>query len=130
MSFITGKHLPRRTFLKGMGAVVALPMLESMIPAGTAAGAAAGTKTRLICVEEVHGLAGCSRIGMEKFLYAPQKIGQGIEVNSDSVFKSLMPHKDILTIVSNTDVRMAEAYAPSEIGADHFRSAAVFLTQS
>jgi len=31
--FITGKHLPRRTFLKAAGATVALPFLESMVPA-------------------------------------------------------------------------------------------------
>ena len=35
-----------------------------------------------------------------------------------------------MTIVSNTDVRMAEAFALPEIGGDHFRSSAVFLTQS
>ena len=42
----------------------------------------------------------------------------------------LEPFKDYLTIVSNTDVRKAEAFAPPEIGGDHFRSSAVFLTQS
>ena len=30
---VTGKHLPRRTFLKGLGAAVALPMLDAMTPA-------------------------------------------------------------------------------------------------
>jgi hypothetical protein len=35
MSFITKKHLNRRTFLKGAGVVVALPLLESMVPAAT-----------------------------------------------------------------------------------------------
>jgi len=35
MSYITGKHIARRTFLGGMGAMVALPYLESMISAGT-----------------------------------------------------------------------------------------------
>jgi hypothetical protein len=35
-----------------------------------------------------------------------------------------------MTIVSNTDVRMAEALNLPEIGGDHFRSSAVFLTQS
>ena len=61
MSYITGKHIPRRTFLQGMGAMVALPYLESMIPAGKpgAEAAAAAGKTRLVCIEEVHGLAGC-----------------------------------------------------------------------
>ena len=42
----------------------------------------------------------------------------------------LEPWREYLTIVSNTDVRNAEAFLPPEIGGDHFRSAAVFLTQS
>ena len=36
MEFITGKHLARRTFLRGLGATVALPLLDAMIPAATA----------------------------------------------------------------------------------------------
>ena len=35
--FISKKHLPRRTFLKGAGVSLALPLLESMVPAGTRA---------------------------------------------------------------------------------------------
>ena len=35
-----------------------------------------------------------------------------------------------LTIVNNTDCRMADAFAPKEVGGDHFRSTAVFLTQA
>ena len=34
--FITKKHLPRRTFLKGLGVTMALPLLDAMIPARTA----------------------------------------------------------------------------------------------
>ena len=34
--FITKKHLPRRTFLRGLGVTMALPLLDAMIPAGTA----------------------------------------------------------------------------------------------
>ena len=33
--FITKKHLPRRTFLRGMGATLALPLLDAMVPART-----------------------------------------------------------------------------------------------
>jgi hypothetical protein len=62
MSFITGTHLARRTFLRGMGATVALPFLDAMVPAGRIfAKAPAAERTRLLCIEEVHGLAGCSR---------------------------------------------------------------------
>jgi hypothetical protein len=42
----------------------------------------------------------------------------------------LEPWREYITIVSNTDVRNAEAFLPPEIGGDHFRSAAVFLTQA
>ena len=41
----------------------------------------------------------------------------------------LEPFRDDITIVSNTDVRNAEAFTAPEIGGDHFRSSAVFLTQ-
>ena len=41
-----------------------------------------------------------------------------------------MPYRKYLTIVSNTDSRMADALAPEEIGGDHFRTTAVFLTQA
>ena len=34
MNFITGKHLSRRTFIRGAGASVALPFLDAMVPAG------------------------------------------------------------------------------------------------
>ena len=38
MDFLTGKHLPRRTFLRGVGATVALPFLDAMVPARGAFG--------------------------------------------------------------------------------------------
>jgi hypothetical protein len=39
--FITKKHLARRTFLRGAGAMIALPLLDAMIPARTALAATA-----------------------------------------------------------------------------------------
>ena len=53
----------------------------------------------------------------------------GVRPAPDSL-APLEPWREYLTIVSNTDVRNAEAFTPPEIGGDHFRSAAVFLTQS
>jgi hypothetical protein len=44
--------------------------------------------------------------------------------------RALEPYRDYLTIISNTDVREAEPSAPPEIGGDHFRSSATFLTQA
>ena len=49
MNYITQKQLPRRAFLRGVGATMALPFLDAMVPAGrTRAVAAATDKTRLI----------------------------------------------------------------------------------
>ncbi len=129
MNFITGKHVDRRSFLRGMGATLALPYLDAMIPAGRG-GTPAKSPTRLVCIEEVHGLAGCNDWGAKQLLYAPATVGKNFDIVEQSALASLRPWQEYLTIVSNTDVRMAEAFAPPEIGGDHFRSSAVFLTQS
>lgn len=126
--FITKKHLSRRTMLRGMGATVALPFLESMLPAMTPQGAAK-SKPRLICVEMVHGMAGSSKYGIEKNLWSPAAEGREFDLTPSSILP-LDPYKDDLTIVSNTDMHPAEAYEMHELGGDHFRSAAVFLTQA
>ena len=135
MSLITGKHLPRRTFLRGVGASVALPFLDAMAPAGrsgrnVASAAEAKDVTRLVCIEEVHGLPGCNKLGASRHLFAPATEGRDFELLPENALKPLEPFQDYLTIVSNTDVRMAEAFTGPEIGGDHFRSSAVFLTQS
>jgi len=130
--FITQKHISRRTVLKGAGVTVALPLLEAMIPARQAFAkteAAAAVKTRLVCLEMVHGSAGCTAIGIQKNLWAPAGVGQNFELKG-GILASLEPYKDYVTIVSNTDTRNAEAFTPPEIGGDHFRSSSVFLTQS
>ena len=132
MAYLTGKHMARRTFLRGAGATVALPFLDAMVPAGWSASAraAAPTHTRLVCIEEVHGLAGCNGIGAGKFLFAPEKVGRDYTLVPDNPLSTLDAFRDYTTIVSNTDVRMAEAFNAPEIGGDHFRSSAVFLTQA
>ncbi len=133
MEFITGKHLDRRTFIRGMGAAVALPYLDAMVPAGRLSREvtrANESRAPLIAIEEVHGLAGCNEWGATQHLFAPEIIGKDFEMVPNSALISLEPYQDYLTIVSNTDVRMAEAFTAPEIGGDHFRSSAVFLTQS
>ena len=130
MHFITGKHIERRTFLKGMGATIGLPMLDAMTPAGRARASSTDQPKRLVCIEEVHGVAGCNDWASSQHLFAPETVGRDFELLPGNVLASLEPHRDDLTIVSNTDVRMAEAFTPPEIGGDHFRSSAVFLTQS
>jgi hypothetical protein len=129
--YITNRHLPRRTVLRGFGATLALPFLEAMVPARTAWGAtaAARRKIRLVAIEMVHGSAGSSAIGIKKNLWAPSAVGREFDLSATSL-SSLEPFRDYVTIVSNTDVRNAEAFTAPEIGGDHFRSSAVFLTQT
>ncbi len=129
MDFITGKHIPRRTFLRGMGATVALPFMDAMVPAGRWWRSSALDRPRLVCIEMVHGAAGSNALGATKHLWSPAAVGRDFDL-SPSALSPLEPFRDYLTIVSNTDVRMAEAFEPKEIGGDHFRSSAVFLTQA
>jgi hypothetical protein len=86
--------------------------------------------TRFIAIEEVHGLAGCNEWGASELLYAPATTGRDYELVEGNPLRSFDRFRDKMTIVSNTDVRMAEALSTPEIGGDHFRSSAVFLTQS
>jgi hypothetical protein len=125
---ITRKHIARRTMLRGMGVTMALPFLEAMVPAGTALAKAAPKRIRFAAIEIVHGAAGSTAFGAKKFMWAPEKVGAGFDLSSSSL-APMEPFRDHLTIVSNTDVRNAEAFTAPEIGGDHFRSSAVFLTQ-
>ena len=133
MTLLTGKHLPRRRFLRGAGATVALPFLDAFVPAGRSwlqtAAAQSLDPTRLVCIENVHGAAGSTAYGAEHNLWAPAAVGRDFDL-TPSALRPLEPFRDTLTIISDTDVRPAEAVTPPEIGGDHFRSSATFLTQS
>jgi hypothetical protein len=83
----------------------------------------------LIAIEMVHGAAGSSAFGLKENLWSPAEAGAGFDL-TPTALRALEPYRKHLTIVSNTDVQPAEAFAAPEIGADHFRSAAVFLTQT
>ena len=128
--FISKKHISRRKMLRGMGVTVALPFLESMLPAMTPTRAteAGNAKTRLACIEVVHGSAGSTKYGAEQNMWSPKAVGQDFDLAPSSLLP-LQPWKDYLTIVSNTDMHGAEAWELHEVGGDHFRSSAVFLTQ-
>ena len=131
--FLTGRHMSRRTALHGLGVTIALPFLDSMIPARsvfarTPAGRIAG-RTRLVCIEQVHGAAGCSEYGLAQHLWSPATTGRRFDISGGSL-SPLEPFRNHLTIVSNTDARMAEALGAPEVGGDHFRSSAVMYTQA
>jgi hypothetical protein len=92
--FVTKKALPRRTFLRGVGAVVGLPLLEAMVPALTATvKTAAAPKMRFGAVYIPHGAI------MDQ--YTPKTLGTGFEFAP--ILKPLEPYRDSLMIVSNLD---------------------------
>jgi Protein of unknown function (DUF1552) len=125
--FIT-QTLSRREILRSLGAAVALPYLDAMMPAGRST-ARAVAPSRLVCIEMVHGAAGSAPIGAAKHLWAPEGVGTSFDLSPTSL-RSLIPFQDLLTIVSNTNVENADPFEAREIGGDHFRSSAVFLTQA
>ena len=116
--FITKKHLPRRTFLQGMGVTLALPLLDSMIPAATAqVKTAALPKSRFCGIYIPHGAT------MDK--WTPSAEGSGFAFTE--TLKPLEKLRDRLVVVSNLAHPLAGGKG-SDAGADHARSAAVFLS--
>lgn len=127
--FITKKHISRRTVLRGMGAAVALPFMESMVPAQTPLRkTAAAPRTRLCAIEIVHGAAGSTLTGQKMHYWSPGKEGADFEFTPESSLISLAPYREYLTIVTDTDLNGARAWNAREEGSDHTRSSAVFLT--
>jgi len=125
--FLTKKHLSRRTILRGVGAALALPLLDSMVPAQTPlAKTAASPRSRLCCIEMVHGSAGSTVDGSNKHYWSPEKEGTDFEFTQ--TLEPLAPLRDYITVISDTDLRPAGAFADAEEGGDHFRSSSVFLT--
>ena len=112
--FITGKHLPRRTLLRGMGISLALPLLDSMIPAlGKAAGLP--RTPRFTGIFSPHG-------------WAPdywQMPVEGPVTEYPFVLKPLESWREHITVISGLDATSSMPPA-GMAGGDHSRSAAVF----
>ena len=112
--FISKLSLPRRTFLRGVGATVALPLLEAMVPAMTAlAKADANPRVRFGVVYIPNGAI------MEQWI--PDAVGNAFELKP--ILKPLEPFADSLVMVTN----LTRSHPGSQVG-DHAVSAAGFLT--
>jgi hypothetical protein len=100
--FVTRKHLSRRTLLRGMGVSLALPLLDSMLPAQTALSkTAAAPSPRLGFVYVPHGAV------MDK--WTPAAEGAGFEFTP--ILKPLEPLRDQLNILSGFGHRAADTSA-------------------
>src|SRR3974377_1627967 len=95
--FIAKKRLSRRTLLRGMGASLALPLLDSMVPAQTPLGqTSASPRTRLACIEMVHGAAGSTDEGVRKHYWSPEKEGPDFDFSYS--LEPLAPFRKYVTI--------------------------------
>ena len=100
--FVTKKHLPRRTFLRGVGVGLALPLLDSMIPARTLlAQTSARPLPRLGFVYVPHGAI------MDK--WTPATVGTGFEFTP--ILKPLEPFRDRVNVVTGLGHRAADTTA-------------------
>jgi hypothetical protein len=100
MMFITKKHLSRRTFLRGAGVTIGLPLLDAMVPAWTAlAQTAAAPRPRMGFMYLPHGAI------MEQ--WTPTAEGAGFELTP--ILKPLAPFQKQLTIVSGLENKPAIA---------------------
>ena len=115
---ITKKSLPRRTFLRGVGASLALPLLDSMVPAFAAVrNSAARPVPRLFTGYVPNGVI------MDK--WTPTTAGADFDL--PATLEPLAPYKDQLLVISG----LADAPAFPLLGegtGDHVRAAATFLT--
>ena len=125
--FISKMHLSRRTILRGVGTALALPFLDSMVPAQTPlAKTAAKPLSRFAGVLFPHGAAGCAPAGREKGYWFPRK--EGADFDMTPTLSPLTPYRQWLTVLSQLDGTAANPKGPEELGADHARSASVFLS--
>jgi hypothetical protein len=111
--FITKKHIPRRTFLRGVGATVALPFLEAMLPAQTPLRqTAAAPARRFVGIWHPHGAA--------PGYWSPVQEGSDFEFSF--ITKPLEPFRDRVVLISGLDIPEAMPTA-EEPGGDHARGA-------
>ena len=117
MSAIFKKHLSRRTFLRGVGVTMSLPLLDSMVPAGTAlAQTAAKPQVKLGLCFIPHGAV------MNQ--WTPATTGS---LELSPILSPLAAHKNQVVVLSNLAHAMAGPQGAGDNGGDHTRCPAVFL---
>ncbi len=95
---ITKMSLPRRTFLRGLGAAIALPVLDAMVPALSVVARTAANPARRLGYVYIP-------MGMNPTQWTPAQDGRLTELSP--TLSSLTPHLDYLTVVTNLELRNA-----------------------
>ena len=113
-TFVTKKTLARRTFLRGVGATIALPMLDAMVPAFGADVTRPTPRLGFIYVGN----------GIVHRTFRPR--GEGADFEFSPVLRPLAPLREYLTVISGLDHAQAENFGDGT--GDHPRSSAAWLT--
>jgi len=118
LQIVMKKHLPRRAVLRGMGATLALPLLDGMFPAfAGSGGAGAKLPLRLGAIYAPNG--------MNMMDWTPAVEGAGFELTP--ILQPLAPYRDQLVVLSGLANNSADQL-PGEGTGDHSRSSAGYLT--
>jgi hypothetical protein len=112
--FITKMSLPRRTFLRGMGVTLAMPMLDAMVPALSAR--SSGPVPRLGFIYVANGVI--------QNQWKPATVGTGFEL--PPILKPLEPVRDQLNVLSGLSHLQADTFGDGT--GDHPRASAAWLT--
>ena len=118
---ITKKALPRRTLLRGMGATVALPLLDAMVPAMTAAASTPASPVRRLGYIFVP-------MGSDITRWTPP--GNDSLTDLSPILKPLAPHRDHLTVVTNMELRNAYPGTHATSNSAYLSCAKAKLTES
>jgi hypothetical protein len=114
---ITKKALPRRTFLRGMSATLALPLLDAMVPAATALAQTPANPVRRLGFIYVPN-------GVIQEQWVPATTGAGFDFSP--ILSPLEPFRDRLLVVSGLAHRQADSFGDGN--GDHPRATAVWLS--
>ena len=111
---ITKRALPRRTFLRGMGATVALPFLDAMVPALSARAVKPTVRLGFVYIPN----------GTIQPMWVPSTTGRNFELSP--ILSPLTPVRDHITVLSGLAHRQADNLGDGN--GDHARGTAVWLT--
>ena len=115
--------LPRRTFLRGMGATLALPLLEAMVPALSAVAQTPARPTRRLGF--IYMPNGVARNFAGINYWTP--VGEGRDFELSPILTPLAPFRERLLVVSGLAQHQADAFDDGANG-DHTRGTSSWLT--
>ena len=118
MNLILKRHLPRRTFLRGMGSVVALPLLDAMVPSFVKAAAAAPTRMAILYFPNGVQMDTWTIASTENISRLPEVMPRTLE--------PLAKYREDITILSGLTVDGGRAHGDGP--GDHGRAGASYLT--